>query len=75
MDDRHGKVRQMAKGKMVSTEVLEEIFEIRCGTWDNWRSKRQGPPFYKAGAKVLYDPQEVENWIRDHRTLTVDSLS
>lgn len=60
--------------RMVSAEVLEEMFGICTGTLANWRSQRRGPSYYKIGSRCLYDVAEVDAWIRSNRVRTVDSL-
>lgn len=37
---------------------------IQRGTLQIWRGKGEGPPFFRAGRRVLYDWKQVEAWIR-----------
>jgi hypothetical protein len=32
-----------------------------------WRKADMGPPAYKVNGRVLYDPAEVDEWMRSHR--------
>lgn len=36
-------------------------------TLENWRSAGKGPPFYKIGARVVYDDAEVDEWLASRR--------
>lgn len=38
--------------------------KITMRTLANWRSKGEGPKFTKAGGRVLYSVNEVEQWER-----------
>ena len=43
----------------------------RCGvapkTLNNWRVLGRGPSFIKAGARVSYDPADIEAWKSSRR--------
>jgi hypothetical protein len=36
---------------------------IKPKTLANWRSLGSGPPFYKVGARVVYDDADVDAWL------------
>jgi DNA-binding transcriptional MerR regulator len=36
-------------------------------TLANWRSSGGGPPFYKLGGRVLYDPCDLDAWVASRR--------
>lgn len=38
------------------------------------RMKNQGPPFYKLGARVLYNPEEVSAWVNSRRAVTMGGV-
>jgi predicted DNA-binding transcriptional regulator AlpA len=44
---------------------------IRLGvarkTLASWRGSSQGPPYYKLGARVVYDEQELDEWLKTRR--------
>jgi hypothetical protein len=46
---------------------------VSVRTLQSWRQSGKGPPYYKAGRRVIYDPAEVETWVRNR--LSVGSLS
>ena len=39
----------------------------RVGTLRNWRTRREGPPFIKEGASVVYARADVAEWLASRR--------
>lgn len=37
-------------------------------TWQTWRSRGKGPPYYQIGRRCLYKWHEVQAWIESQRT-------
>lgn len=64
-----------AKEYLTPKEVSER-FGLAVGTLANWRSRRVGPPFVKAGGSVLYHVDELHGWLDRHRQRcrTIDPL-
>ena len=51
------------------------MYGLSEGTLANWRYKRTGPRFYKAGQrKVIYFLNDLENWSKSNPVLTIDSV-
>ena len=36
-------------------------------TLSNWRSSGGGPPYFKLGARVLYDERDLDEWLESCR--------
>jgi hypothetical protein len=51
----------------LDTKGLSDRTGIPAKTYENWRSLKKGPPYYKVGARVLYDDAEVDAWFAAHR--------
>lgn len=49
--------------KLITTAELAEILGLKPNTLEIWRSKNIGPPYKKIGGRVLYDPEEIEDFI------------
>jgi hypothetical protein len=49
------------------TKGQAERTGLRPKTLENWRSLRIGPPYYKLGARVMYDDAETDAWLAEHR--------
>jgi DNA-binding transcriptional MerR regulator len=48
---------------LLTTETLAEQISISPRTLERWRLTGCGPPFMKAGRRVLYSSQNVEEWL------------
>lgn len=49
---------------------LAAYLRVKPITLRNWRWRRVGPPYIKAGGRVLYDPEAVYEWEREHMVKT-----
>lgn len=47
-----------------------EITGLAEHTQENLRSRGSGPPFYEIGARVLYDADELSEWLATKRAAT-----
>jgi hypothetical protein len=60
---------------MVSPEEVSQMFDISKGTLANWRSRLQGPKFYKVKKrKILYALNDVEDFFKANPVMTSDSI-
>lgn len=44
------------------------------GTLGNWRNQKRGPKFYKVSRKIIYRPEDIENFLFQNPVLTIDSV-
>jgi hypothetical protein len=51
----------------VDDRELERRTPIRRITWQTWRRRGAGPPFYKVGRRCVYRWTEVVAWLESHR--------
>jgi hypothetical protein len=49
------------------TRLAAERVGLKPKTLENWRCQGNGPPFYKVGARVVYDDADVDAWMRARR--------
>jgi predicted DNA-binding transcriptional regulator AlpA len=49
------------------TKAAAERIGLKQKTFENWRCQGAGPPFYKIGARVVYDDAEVDAWLESRR--------
>lgn len=54
-------------------EIIGELYSIAPGTLANWRSRGEGPKFYRVGRKILYRLDDVEKFLFSNPVMTVDS--
>ncbi len=68
------RTEQIQKKTFTPREVAY-AYGISEGTLANWRWKRIGPKFYKAGLrKVFYFQNDLEIWARQNPVQTIDSV-
>ena len=56
--------------KFWNEKELATILKKTAQTIRFWRMKGIGPEYLKFGGTVLYDPIDVEKWIRERRVKT-----
>ncbi|MGA5066154.1 helix-turn-helix domain-containing protein [Streptomyces exfoliatus] len=44
---------------------IAELFEVPLETVYQWRRKRTGPPGFRVGKHIRYDPADVQQWKRE----------
>jgi len=61
----------MAGKKFLNTRETASMFGFKKSWLEQRRHRGEGPPFYRLGdgnkRGVVYDPGEVEEWIRSQR--------
>ena len=51
----------------VDEKYLAERFGLSRRYWQLLRQRGEGPIYYGVGRRVLYDPDEVDAWLRGYR--------
>ena len=64
----------MNEKQLMSTGQVADMTGIAAGTLSNYRHRKIGPRYYKAGRKCLYSRQDVEAWLNHSVVETADSL-
>ncbi|MEY9876034.1 putative DNA-binding transcriptional regulator AlpA [Streptacidiphilus sp. MAP12-33] len=49
--------------RYLTTDDIAEIFDVPIETVYQWRRKRTGPPGFRIGKHVRYDPAEVRAYV------------
>jgi hypothetical protein len=57
----------------LNEKEASKIIGISVGTLRNWRSQRQGPPYYKVGRRVLYSSSDLRRFLNEHQILPFSS--
>lgn len=47
----------------LSTREVAQTYGINEGTLANLRWLKQGPKYYRCGRRILYRPDDVEQWL------------
>jgi predicted DNA-binding transcriptional regulator AlpA len=65
---------RMIEKRALTPRDVSFMFGLSEGTLANWRCKRTGPRFYKAGPrKVIYFLADLDAWAKACPVLTIDS--
>ncbi len=51
--------------RYLTPEDIAELFGVPLETVYQWRRKRTGPPGFRVGKHVRYDPVAVQQWTRE----------
>ncbi|MFJ6247759.1 MULTISPECIES: helix-turn-helix domain-containing protein [unclassified Streptomyces] len=49
--------------RYLTPEDIAELFDVPLETVYHWRKKRTGPPGFRVGRHVRYDPAAVRTWV------------
>lgn len=58
--------------RLLTTQEVAKILRTTPGYLNNLRMRGEGPPYYKFSRRVLFDGDELDEWIRKHKVRTVD---
>jgi predicted DNA-binding transcriptional regulator AlpA len=53
--------------KMMTTFQLAEYLGLKSSTLHNWRCTGHGPTFTKLGRRVVYDLDDVTEWLAQQK--------
>lgn len=56
----------------MNAEEIAERYGVSLSLLAKLRMNRQGPPFYKFGARVLYSVAECDAWVQAQRVTTAE---
>lgn len=51
--------------RYLTPDDIAEMFEVPKETVYQWRRKRTGPPGFRVGKHIRYDPAAVHGWARE----------
>ncbi|MFF3915723.1 helix-turn-helix domain-containing protein [Streptomyces sp. NPDC001852] len=59
--------------RYLTTDDIAEIFEVPKETVYQWRRKRVGPPGFRIGKHVRYDPADVLAYVSRRKSADLDA--
>ncbi|MGW4561791.1 helix-turn-helix domain-containing protein [Streptomyces sp. NPDC004561] len=59
--------------RYLTTDDIAEIFEVPKETVYQWRKKRIGPPGFRIGKHVRYDPTDVHAYVTRQKAANTDA--
>lgn len=64
----------MVAKKYLSTAEAAELLRTSPGVLANLRHDGRGPRYVKFVRRILYDIDDIENWVQRHKVATIDSV-
>ena len=65
----------MPEKKYITAKEVAEMTTCSVTTVNGWRSKNMGPRFHRLGGRIVYNPQDVQDWIDAHLVGTEDQAA
>ncbi|MFF0158210.1 helix-turn-helix transcriptional regulator [Streptomyces sp. NPDC005263] len=59
--------------RYLTADDIAEIFEVPLETVYQWRKKRTGPPGFRIGKHLRYDPADVHAYVSDRKNADRDA--
>ena len=60
--------------QLLTQKRLSDLIDVSERTLERWRIQGSGPAFCRAGRKILYRSEDVEQWLlANRRTSTSDA--
>ncbi|MCX5608243.1 helix-turn-helix domain-containing protein [Streptomyces sp. NBC_00047] len=53
--------------RYLNPDDVAELLDVPVETLYQWRKKRTGPPGFRVGRHVRYDPADVHAWIEEQK--------
>ncbi len=60
--------------KALTAKEVSEIYGINLGSLANLRWSKLGPKYYRNGRRIVYKPEDIEQWLFSQPILTIDSV-
>ncbi|OSZ62227.1 DNA-binding protein [Streptomyces pharetrae CZA14] len=72
-DDARATLRGGLPDRYLTPDDIAEIFEVPKETLYQWRRKRIGPPSFRIGKHVRYDPADVLAYVTERKSADLDA--
>jgi predicted DNA-binding transcriptional regulator AlpA len=66
-DDPRTALRRGLPDRYLTPEDIAEMFEVPIETVYQWRKKRTGPPGFRIGKHLRYDPADVRAYVTQRK--------
>ncbi|MER7787925.1 helix-turn-helix domain-containing protein [Streptomyces sp. NPDC097640] len=55
--------------RYLTPDDIADLFEVPLETVYQWRKKRIGPPGFRIGKYVRYDPADIRRYVRERKAV------
>ncbi|MFC9911784.1 helix-turn-helix domain-containing protein [Streptomyces sp. NPDC127197] len=73
----HADPRETLRGglpdRYLTPDDIAEMFEVPLETVYQWRKKRTGPPGFRIGKHLRYDPADVRSYVTQRKNADIDA--
>ncbi|MFF9052485.1 helix-turn-helix transcriptional regulator [Streptomyces erythrochromogenes] len=69
--DPRATLRRGLPDRYLTPDDIAELFGVPLETVYQWRKKRTGPPGFRVGRHVRYDPVAVHDWIAGQKAADI----
>ncbi|MEU1115101.1 MULTISPECIES: helix-turn-helix domain-containing protein [unclassified Streptomyces] len=73
MSDPRAALRGGLPDRYLTPDDIAAIFEVPKETVYQWRKKRTGPPGFRIGKHIRYDPADVHAYVTERRRMDADA--
>ncbi|MEU9188619.1 helix-turn-helix domain-containing protein [Streptomyces sp. NPDC048484] len=71
--DPRATLRGWLPDRYLTPDDIAEIFEVPKETVYQWRKKHTGPPGFRIGKHLRYDPADVRAYVTQRKTADLDA--
>lgn len=75
VSDPRATLRRGLPDRYLTPEDIAELFDVPLETVYQWRKKRTGPPGFRVGKHVRYDPAAVHTWIAEQMQADISNAA
>ncbi|MDG9719432.1 helix-turn-helix domain-containing protein [Streptomyces sp. DH24] len=72
-DDPRATLRRGLPDRYLTPDDIAELFEVPIETVYQWRKKRTGPPGFRIGKHLRYDPADVRAYVTNRKNADVNA--
>ncbi|MEV7389445.1 helix-turn-helix domain-containing protein [Streptomyces sp. NPDC091215] len=73
MSDPRNTLRSGLPDRYLTPDDIAEMFEVPKETVYQWRRKRMGPPGFRIGKHLRYDPADVRAYVTERKSAGQDA--
>ncbi|MCP3758743.1 helix-turn-helix domain-containing protein [Streptomyces sp. TBY4] len=75
VSDPRATLRRGLPDRYLTPDDIAELFDVPLETVYQWRKKRTGPPGFRVGKHVRYDPTAVHSWIAEQMQADISNAA
>ncbi|WP_371670887.1 helix-turn-helix domain-containing protein [Streptomyces sp. NBC_00289] len=73
--DPRATLRRGLPDRYLTPDDIADLFDVPLETVYQWRKKRTGPPGFRVGKHVRYEPDAVHSWITEQMQADISNAA